>query len=348
MKRVTQREVAARAGVSRATVSYVLGDSDKSRVPISSATRRRVLEAASSLGYQPDVNAQNLRWGKSKVVGVLLPDMKNPHFWQILSGIEREAHRSGYTLLIFHSALVKSEEDVGLRELASRRIDGLILISSFPPSWRESTRGLSDSRMPVVDLSNVDSPFDRVVANYRDGTRQVMDHLFGLGHRRIGFLYGVASPEVGLDRLVPYREALASRGLPEEHDLVVTCGTTLEQGYRAAAQLLSLPEPPTAIIAINDFLAIATVRAATDRGLAIPSDLSLVGFDDIPFARFLTPSLTTVRRETEQVGEKALRLLLERMANPLLPQRVEEVGSQLVPRESTGIAPKIARAIAGK
>lgn len=299
-----------------------------------------MLEAAASLGYQPDANAQNLRWGKSKVVGVLVPDMKNPHYWQILTGIEREAHRSGYTLLVFHSALVKSEEDVGLRELARRRIDGLILISSFPPSWGESTRSLTDSRMPVVDLSNVDSPFDRVVANYRDGTRQVMDHLLALGHRRIGFIYGVASPEVGLDRLLPYREALAARDLSAGDDLVVTCGTTMEDGYGAAERLLSLPRRPSAIIAINDLLAIAVARAANDRGLAIPRDLSLVGFDDIPFARFFLPSLTTVRRETEHVGERALRLLLERMANPLLPQRVEEVGSQLVPRESTGPAPE--------
>lgn len=340
MKRVTQREVAARANVSRATVSYVLNDTAKSRVPISSETRRRVIEAAEALGYQPDASAQTLRSGKSREVGVLVPDMRNPHYWQLLTGIDREAHRNGYTLLIFHSALIEHEEVVGLRELAARRIDGLVLISSFPPSWPKTIERLSNRHSPIVDLSNVESPFDRVFTDYRAGTRQLMEHLLEHGHRRIGFVYGVATEKVGIDRLEPYLEALRSANLPDEPGLVVRCGTSVEEGYRAASSLLSRAERPTAVIAVNDMLALAVMRAAADLGLSIPSDLSVAGFDDVPFSRLLTPSLTSVHRETEQVGQTAFRLLLERMADPHLPRRTERAESQLVVRESTGPAPQ--------
>lgn len=339
MKRITQREVAARARVSRATVSYVLNDTAKSRVPISIETRRRVIEAAEALGYEPDASARTLRSGKTREVGVLVPDMGNPHYWQLLTGIEREAHLHDYTLLIFHSALVESEEAVGLRELAGRRIDGLVLISSFPPSWPTTIKRLSSQHSPIVDLSNVESPFDRVMSDYRSGTRELMDHLLGYGHRQIGFVYGVASEKVGLDRLEPYREALRAQRLPEEPELVAHCGTTVEEGYKAARSLLGRRDRPTAIIAINDLQAITVLRAAADLGLSVPGDVSVAGFDDVPFSRLLTPSLTSVHRDTEKVGQTAFRLLLERMADPLLPRRTERADSRLVIRESTGPAP---------
>lgn len=339
MKRVTQREVAARAQVSRATVSYVLNDTAKSRVPISGETRRRVIEAAEALGYEPDVSARTLRSGKTREVGVLVPDMGNPHYWQLLTGIEREAHRHDYTLLIFHSALVESEEEVGLRELAGRRIDGLVLISSFPPSWPTTIKRLTSQHSPIVDLSNVESPFDRVVSDYRAGAKELMNHLIGHGHRRIGFIYGVASELVGLDRLEPYEEALRAWKLPAQPGLVIRCGTTVIEGYNAAKSLLARSDRPTAVIAVNDLQAIAVLRAAADLGLSVPDDVSVAGFDDVPFSRLLTPSLTSVHRDTEWVGRTAFRLLLERMADPLLPRRTERADSQLVVRESTGAAP---------
>jgi LacI family transcriptional regulator, galactose operon repressor len=344
VKRVTQKEVARSAGVSRATVSYVLSDAKGTQVSISRATRERVLKAASDLGYEPDASAQSLRSGKSRTIGVLVPDMNNPHYWQLLSGIEREAHANGYTVLTFHSGLIKSEEDVGLRELARRKIDGLILISSFPPTWPQTMSSLGALHRPVVDLSNVESPFDRVVSDYRVGTHQLMEYLIDLGHRRVGFVYGVATPEVGLDRLDPYREALQAHGIRPDPSLIVECGTSIGEGHTATLSLLRRRDRPTAIIAINDLLALAALRAAADCGLSVPADVSIAGFDDIPFSSFLTPRLTSVHRDTESVGEHAVRLLLERMANAQLPRRTERVSSHLITRDSTGPASAVVRA----
>jgi len=343
VRRVTQREVAKLAGVSRATVSYVLNGNAQGRVPISPETQRRVLEAVSILGYQPDASAQTLRSGKSRVVGVLVPDLTNPHFWQILTGIEAEGHRHGYTLLLFHSGLVKSAEDIGLRELARKRIDGLVLISSFPPSWSEATRSLTDHHLPVVDLSNVETPFDRVLSDYRDGAKELMEYLIGLGHKTIALIYGAASEEVGLDRLEPYEETLRAHGIPVDTDFVIRCGTTIEEGYNAANRLFDGRVRPTAIVAINDLIAFAVLRAAADRGISVPKALSVAGFDDIPFSKLINPSLTSVHRDSERSGEIAFRMLLDRMEHPDMPPRSERLATRLVVRESTCEPPQPGR-----
>jgi LacI family transcriptional regulator len=166
-----------------------------------------------------------------------------------------------------------------------------------------------------------------------------MEHLLGLGHRRIGFIYGVAVREAGLDRLQPYEAALRAAGIAVEPGLVVSCGPSVEEGYRAARELLAGSPRPTAIIAINDLLAVAAIRAAADAGLRVPADISVAGFDDVPLARYYVPRLTTVHREMDRVGGIAVGLLLERIGNPALPARMRHVPSVLQVRESTGPVP---------
>lgn len=339
MKQATQKEVAERAGVSRATVSYVLNEKSSEGVPISDATRRKVLEAVKDLGYRPNAQARTLRSGKTMTIGVLMLDLHNPHFWQHLSGIEEEAHRHGYTIMVFHTALKRSEENVALRELTQKRIDGAIINASYDLHADEKNYELALSGMPIVDLSSQDSPFDHIIADYRAATRQLMSYLFDQGHRRYGFVYGVANPENGLDRLEPYRETLKEKGISREDGQVVTCEPTQEAGYEAALQLLKSRNRPTAIIAINDYLAMSVMRAAADLGISVPRDLSVCGFDDIPFSRFVVPRLTTVRRETELGGRRAFQLLLDRMNGKTGPARVEQIGASVQIRESTGPAP---------
>ena len=167
-----------------------------------------------------------------------------------------------------------------------------------------------------------------------------MSYLFSLGHRRFGLVYGVINPENGLDRLEPFREALAEEGLPAENGTVIQCGPTQEDGYTAAVQLLRQRARPTALIAINDFLAMSVLRAAADLGVRVPADVSVCGYDDIPFSRYVVPRLTTVRRETEEGGALAFRLLRERMNGKTGPIRVESIPASLQIRESTGPAPR--------
>jgi DNA-binding LacI/PurR family transcriptional regulator len=164
----------------------------------------------------------------------------------------------------------------------------------------------------------------------------MLEHLLELGHRQIGFVYGVARDVHGFDRLLIYREVLEAAGLSTNHAFEVHCGETLEEAYQAAYTLLNRPDRPTAVLVINDLLAIAVIRAAGDLGLSIPGDLSVASFDDIPLASYTMPRLTTVSGKAEASGRDAVRLLLNRFAEPELPQQVVTAEVQLIVRESTG------------
>ncbi len=341
MNRPTQVDVARRAGVSRATVSYVLNRQTEGRVPISDETRQRVLDAIEELGYEPDARAQALRSGATKTIALIIPDLRNPHFCEYATGIEEAARAAGYHLLL-SSTTLNDEYAVDIfKDLARRRFDGLILASSFILESDEAQATLAHIRkrgLPLVELSE-NYGVDSVSADYRDATREVMSYLLSLGHRRIGLVYGVGGHELGEDRLQPYQDSLKAAGIPVEADLIVECGPTIEDGYQASLKLLKLTPRPTAIIAINDLLAISAVRAAADLGLRIPTDLSLVSYDDIPMANYLVPRLTTVTKDALTLGRKAFETLLARIQNPDMPQQRIHSPSKLIIRESTGQAP---------
>ena len=339
MKRPTQVDVARLAGVSRATVSYVLNDQIDQRVPISPETRQRVLEAINVLGYEIDARAQSLRSGDTKTLGVLLPIYENPYFWQILRGISNEAENLGYSLLLSPSSLTPEQERHSLRELAERRVDGLILLICFKLLPESVLNQLRRSGRPVVEITATESEVDHVLNEYGAGTQALMAHLFELGHTRIGFVYGVHEISQGYDRLLTYRQVLADAGLPVDDTLVQQCGPTMEDGYQAAIHLLSRPNRPTALLAINDLLGMATLRAAADLGLSVPDDVSIGSFDDIQFASNTVPRLTTVSSYPEQSGRDAVRLLIKRLIDPDRPREVVTGGWQLIVRESTGPVP---------
>jgi LacI family transcriptional regulator len=345
MKRPTQVDVARLAGVSRATVSYVVNGLTDGRVPISEDTRQRVLDAVAELDYVPDARAQALRSGDTKTIGLIMLDIHNPHFWETIDGVEQEARAAGYHILLSSTTPdYKYAEDI-FKDLSNRRIDGLILMGTFIDQSEEAQNTLSQllkRRLPIVEISdryNVNHNVDRVVSDYREATMEVMAHLLSLQHRRIGLIYGVAIPELGEDRLQPYRESLQAAGLPINEDLMVECGLTIEDGYQAARQLLEQPSRPTALLAINDLLAIGALRAAGDLGLIVPDDLSLAGYDDIPMAKYLMPRLTTASKEATRLGREAAKLLLARLSDPDRSRQEISIPSRLIIRESTGPAP---------
>jgi LacI family transcriptional regulator len=346
MKRPTQADVARLAGVSRATVSYVVNNRTNDRVPISEETRRRVLEAVAELDYVPDARAQALRSGSTKTIGLVIPDIHNPHFWEIADGVEQEAYAAGYHILL--SSIPpenKYAEDI-FKNLSHRRIDGLVMVPSFIYQSEEAQKTLAyllKRRVPVVgmmaDHGDVSYDIDRVISDYRDTTIEVMTHLLSLQHRRIGFIYGIAVPDLGTDRLFAYRESLQAAGLPVDPNLVVECEPTVEDSYYATRQLLELPSPPTALLAINDLLAIGALRAIKDLNLNVPQDVSLFGYDDIPLAKYLVPRLSTASKDGKKMGQEATRLLLARLQDPDLPRQEIRLPARLILRESTGPAP---------
>lgn len=339
-KRPTQADVASIAGVSRATVSYVLNNLSGQRIPISEETRQRVLDAIAQLGYEVDARAQSLRSGETKTIGVLLPIYENPFFWQMLLGISREAEACGYSLLLAHSSLTPEQENQSIRELAEQRVDGLVMLIAFKLLPEQIVNQLRNSSRPIVEISGTTSEFDYVHQGYGAGAYALMTHLIELGHKRIGFIYGVTVPSQGFDRLEAYRQALVDSGLGYDESLVLHCGQLMEDGYQAAVDLLNRPNRPTALLVINDLLGIAALRAVADLGLSVPGDVSIAGFDDIPFSSFAVPRLTTVSGSPEQNGRDAVRLLLKRLNDPERPQEVITSDWQLHIRESTGPAPK--------
>lgn len=347
-KRPTQLDVARLAGVSRATVSYVLNGLTEGKVPISPETRERVERAIAELGYEPDAGARALRSGSTQTIGLIMPDLRNPHFWENAEGVEEEARAAGYRV-IFSSMDLNAEYGEELfRDLSGRRIDGLILsgplINQSPTAQQILLRCIKRG-LPIVEINDKPLPghtVDSIMADYGAATTAAMSHLLELGHRRIGLIFGVEIREMALDRLEPYQASLAAAGLPLDDALLIECGSAIEDGYQAAQRLLALPERPTAIVSINDLLAVGVLRAAVDCGLRVPQDLSLVGFDDILMARYLTPRLTTSAKDAVRMGREALRLVLARLQDPTRPPQVVKLPTRFIVRESTGPAPGMA------
>jgi LacI family transcriptional regulator len=336
------------AGVSRGTVSYVLNGQADGKVVISSETRARVWEAIEQLGYVPDAGARALRSGATNTIGLIIPDLHNPHFWENADGVEQEVRAAGYRLLLSSMDLNAAYGEDSFKDLAERRIDALILTGSLVDQSVEAEQIMARSLkrgLPIIEIHDRrrdDPPVDCVISDYRAATAEAMVHLLALGHRRIGLVYGVAQPVLALDRLEPYRAALEAAGLPANPDLIVECGPRMEDGYQATLHLLALPDRPTAILAVNDLLAMAALRAAADCGLRVPADLSLVGFDDILEARYLVPRLTTASKDAVRLGREAMRLVLGRLREPDMPRQIVTVPARFIIRESTAPAPAAA------
>ena len=340
MKRPTQKDVAQLAGVSRATVSYVINGLADGQIPISEETRRAVIAAVKELSYEPDARAQALRSGNTKTIGLIIPDIHNPHYWDFVDGAEQEARTSGYHLLLSATTFnSKYAEDI-FDGLAHRRIDGLILCGSFNIQSQKAQNALTqllNRQLPLVEMrDNYNLESDCVVSDYGTPTREVMAYLLSLQHRRIGMVYGTDEPSLAQDRKVAYEECLINAGLTLDPNLFVQCGPSIEDGYQAALKLLGIQRRPTAVIAINDLLAIGVLRAASDLGLKIPEDLSLVGYDNILMSNYLVPRLTTVSKDAVLAGREAFKFVIERIQNPALSNRRREIPARLVIRESTG------------
>lgn len=345
MKRPTQNDVARIAGVSRATVSFVINDTAAGRVPISAETRQRVLQAVAELGYIPDTRAQALRSGDTKTIGLIIPDMHNPHFWENVDGVEQGAGKAGYHLLLSSMELNLQHGVDIFKDLAGRRIDGLILMGHLideSPEAKLTLAQLLKRRLPIVEISDQlseDHQIDCVYSDYRAVAGEAMEHLLALHHRCIGLIYGAKTPEMAQDRLGAYQDSLQAAGLPLDPRLVAYCGPTIEDGYQAALELLQSSPRPTALMAINDLMAIGVLRAAGDLGLQVPRDLSLVSFDDTPVARYLVPRLTTASKDAVRLGKEAVRLMLERIQDPSRPRQKLHIAARLILRDSTGPAP---------
>jgi LacI family transcriptional regulator len=323
-------DVAREAGVSVATVSRVLNSRDHVRAD----KRMRVVNAMTRLGYVANQQARSLAGGRSQVIGLLLHDLGNGYVGEIIRGIDEEIAAAQYDLMLYttHQRKIKESTYVGI--LARGMTDGLLLLLPLYPDAYLETLHREQFPYVVIDHQGFDDFSSTVIAKNRQAAQAATRYLVSLGHRRIGLIAGLPALNSAVERLNGYRAALSAHQIPFDPALVIDGNFQQTGGYHAANQLLDLPLPPTAIFACNDLSAFGAMDAIRNRGLRIPEDISILGFDDIPQAAVMRPALTTVRQPLVEMGRLATRMLLENIDDPALPTRRIELETELVIRES--------------
>jgi DNA-binding LacI/PurR family transcriptional regulator len=336
-KRVTSHDIAARAGVSRTTVSFVLNNTVGTN--ISAETRKRVLGVASEMGYVPNSAARMLVSGRSHTLGLVLSNgnlVKVDAFIPaLIFGITNVCNTQGYKLLV--ESIEQSGSANPYIDLArSKRIDALIVLN--PKVGEPGLRELIKMQFPLVIFGSLDEPDENSISTpTSDAAAEATQHLLNLGHRKIAYISYAPFTFCGaVDRLAGFKSALRSSGVQIDNRWVLEGGFDSESGFQAMKELLRRKQRPTALFAGNDTIAIGAMAAIRDAGLRIPEDIAVVGFDDLPFAAYLNPRLTTVRTHAAEQGAYAARAAIELLDGAHVGIKKNIVPLELVIRESCG------------
>lgn len=338
-KAPTLRDVAERAGVHSSTASRALNAA--TRALVSDETVDRVLRAARELGYRPNSLARGLKTNKSYTVGMLLPDLTNPLFPPIVRGVEDTLARADYTLILGNTDNDPEREAGVLQSMVTRRVDGLILATAHRHS--PLIDALIDDGVLVVLVNRAtdDLRVTSVTGDDHAGIGQAVRHLVSLGHRRVAHVAGPRHISTGLARYQSFVAWVESEGIESDPDLVVEAGWFSEEpGAKAFGELMDRKAPFTAVVAANDLIAMGCYDVLAERGLRVGIDISVVGYNDIPFADKLHPALTTVRIPQYQIGVKAADAMLDAIESPSAHGAMAiRLMPSLVVRASTGPAP---------
>lgn len=332
-KLATIEDVAAIAGVSIATVSRAINEPGK----VADETRRRVTQAVAQTGYTTNAMARSLRMRRSKMILILAPDVGDPNFSNILVGLETEASKRGYGVLIGNTQNDPARETDYLRFISSNQADGLILFTGHLPYGFGNEGG--ESRLPPMvavnePVSNSDVPF--VGVDNFEGSRVAAEHLISQGHRRIAFIGHSTSKAVNMLREQGYRAALAGHGIVIDPRLILDGDGTTESGRAATEHMFVRDVLPTAFLCVNDATALGVIIALTARRYELPRQFSVMGFDDITFASFVSPSLTTMKQPRLKIGEEAMDLLLALLEGKSVERKQVLLRSELIVRNSVG------------
>jgi LacI family transcriptional regulator len=329
--RVTIRDVAQASGVSYATVSRVLSGYEF----VKETTRNRVMEAVDSLGYVANLPARSLAGGRSRIIGLLVPNLDNGYVGTITQGIDRELARANYDLMLYTTHRHPSKESFYVSTIANGLTDGLLLVAPLvPATYLEALR---EQNFPYVLIDQADASENSsgVESTNWQGAYEATRYLCQLGHTRIAFIKGAPAVRSAADRLHGYKSALTDYDLPFQEELVIKGDFQQSTAYNSTKMLLQSDNPPpTAIFASNDLSAIGAMDAAREQGFRIPDDISVIGFDDIPQASFVYPKLTTVRQPLEQMGQIAVKMLLDQIEDRNHPPQRVALATQLVIRDS--------------
>jgi len=323
--------VAEKAGVSIATVSRVLTNSDKVRP----GTRELIMRTMEALDYHPNLAARRLGFQTTGTIGLIFPDISGPYYSMVISGVDQEADRQEHSVIIYGTRGKNTARDRFFQMLSSK-VDGFIIMTRTVDESKLA--GLHRQGIPFVLLGRRCDAFDcdSVMVDNRAGAYNAVLHLLGHGHRRIGFVGGPEDSHAHQERFEGYQQVMQNAGLKIEPELITSGNFLYEGGRMATQQLLSLAHPPTAIFAANDEMALGVIDAAKQLGVKLPEQLAVIGFDDIQTAAYSEPSLTTIRQPMKRLGEVAANLLLYRLKERAAPIRHEVFSSELIVRRSCG------------
>jgi DNA-binding LacI/PurR family transcriptional regulator len=323
--------VAKRAKVSTATVSRVLNDTG----PVKTATKARVLKAVEELKYHPNLHARSLAGGKSRTIGIIVSNMENPFFFDIFKSAEKHALSHGLEILAANTDYSAERLVSSIRLMIGRRVAGLaIIVSEMDPSLIDE---LAESRMPVVfyDVGTPKQNISNVRVDYGRGIEKAVDYLYDLGHRRMAFVSHHSSLGPISVREKAFRKAV-SRHAPDVEWTISANLDSLEGGRQAALDILSSGFKPSSIICVNDFMALGVLRGLRERGLRVPQDVSVTGFDNIKLSEFCSPLLTTLHIPREAIGQLILESLAPDLAKVRTAGRETVFHPEFVLRDSTG------------
>jgi LacI family transcriptional regulator len=331
MPPMTLQEVARRARVSTATVSRVLNQG----ASVKSTTRARVLKVIQELKYSPNLHAQSLAGGRSRSIGVIVSNIENPFFLDIYKTVEAGAHAAGYEVIMANTDYSSERLVTSIRLMLGRRLAGVAAIVSEMDA--ALIQELSSQRIPVVfyDVGTPRRNITNIRVDYRGGMAKLTSYLYSLGHRRVGYVGHHAALGPIKERVQSLRDA--SGTYPGLEVDTATDADTLEGGRQAARVLLSRSPRPTALICVNDVMAVGALRELRTRGLRVPEDVSVTGFDNVTLSQFAVPALTTVHIPREQIGRTICACL---MRDDVAREQEFVVEPELVVRDSTGPAPR--------
>ena len=333
MKRVTISDVAQKAGVSKSTVSHVI---NQTRF-VENDTRKRVLLAINELNYRPSGIARSLVSQRTRTAGLLISDVGNPFYHEVIMGVEEVALANGYSVFLCNTSYDLERGMRLVHSLIDRSVDGVMFMSSRMSLEMVQEVVKNQIQAVVLDWENtqVEDLAASITIDFKTGIQQAVAHLVGLGHENIAYVSGPLNFWTARARRDAFLEALEECGVNPESSLLIEGNLRIEGGHKAFSQLIHATPRPSAVVTANDLTALGVLWAARNEGLIIPQDISVIGLDDIDLASKVTPPLTTIALPRFEIGRRAMQLLLDMIDYPATVVRQQEVGTWLVVREST-------------
>lgn len=331
----TIKDIAKKAGVSISTVSHVL---NKTRF-VSESLSNKVKKIAIELNYSPSAIARSLKKNETKTIGVIFDRNTNPYFAELLSAVDKRAYENGYSIIISNFESEHKRFEFNLNTLMQKKVDGLLLfgseINSYPLSCLEQY-----SKTPMVfmdiDISVKNHLVDQILSNSVYGAYKATDYLIACGHKKIGCISGNMSSKVNRDRFKGYQKALEKAGLIVNKNYIFEGNFDCRSGQDCFEKFMRLPRNnrPTALFIFNDLMAMGFMNKAYSRGLTIPDDISIIGYDNIEYSEFLNPALTTIHQPKYELGIQSVDLLMQRIKDPKLDTQVFQLKPDLIKRNS--------------